>query len=77
LDVWTNVEWRWNSQDIKSVSALITSGGPHATVTYGGFETEVLVEVTWGGDVATRWVDCAPVANAMSVVWDNTEEAFK
>jgi hypothetical protein len=77
LDVWTNVEWRWKQQNIKSVAALITSGGPHATVTYNGFETEVLVEVTWGGEVATRWVDCAPVANAMSVVWDNTEEALR
>jgi hypothetical protein len=77
LDMWTNIEWRWNQQDIKSVAALITAGGPHAEIKYVGFETEILIEVTWGSDVATRWVDCAPVANAMSVVWDNTEEAFK
>ena len=77
LDVWTDIQWRWNQQDIKSVTALVTSGGPHATVKYGGYETDVLVEVTWGSEVATRWVACAPVANVMSVIWDNAEEALR
>jgi hypothetical protein len=77
LDVWTNIEWRWNHRNVKSVVALITSGGPHATIRYDGFETEVLVEVAWGSDTFTYWVDCAPVAYAMLVAWESAEEAFR
>jgi len=83
LDVWANVEWRhpqWEQPrtTVNAVTVLRTCNGPHCEVSWNGNHDDVLtVSVWWGGEHATTSAVCAPVVNAMSVVWDNAETALE
>lgn len=77
LDVWADVEWRHDRCTVRNVTALRTSGGPRCEVSWDGNHDDMLtIHVWWGSDESTVRVECATVADAMSIVWDNAAEAI-
>lgn len=76
LDTWAEVEWRYRNTDVTGARVLVTAGGPHAEIVYRGDGDEVLVEVNWGGDTWRQTVECAPLAQALSIVMENADMAL-
>jgi hypothetical protein len=77
LDMWVDVQWRYDHVSVGNAVALLTTGGPRCEVSHDGDGTEVRVDVWWGSDHAYRTVECTPVANALQVVIDGAELTLK
>lgn len=60
LDVWVTLHWRADRTDVRSVTVLVSSGGPHAEVRYDGGDL-LRVTVWWDGQTIERSADCPPL----------------
>ena len=72
LDHWVTLHWRSDRTDVRSVTVLVSSGGPHAEVRYDGGDL-LRVTVWWDGQTIERSADCPPLSAYLESVAEVAE----